>query len=173
MKSYLLPCSCSRRIAVAATQAGGVVRCSDCGAMLQVPRLGELARLETASGEPAGASAGAGGREWNAARAVMLAGVVTALLAATAAGWLRGRRAGVAPIDAAAIMSAVAAAPSDQVHESWLDFERNGIARPPVREEQRRLDQARLLHALEKAAWIVAAAGCLAAVAAALAAGRP
>lgn len=159
MMRYLLPCSCSRRIAVAAGQAGGSVRCPGCGADVAVPRLGELGRLEKVA---AGLAPGVSGRGWNAARACFFGGVVVAVGAAATASWLRGWRSNVAPLDEAAIQAAVAAAPVAQVHDSWLAFERFGIARPPVAEEERRVRHAQALRGLETVAWLVAAAGAAA-----------
>lgn len=169
MKRYLLPCSCSRRIAVTAAQAGGAVRCPGCGADVAVPRLGALGLLEAPVEEPAAAEA----RDWNAARALVLAGIIAATIAVAAAGWLRVRRSAVAPIDEPVIRTAVAAAPADQVHASWLEFKRQGIARPPGREEQRRQQHAQALAALEAVAWGAAVAGCLLAAAALIAERSP
>ncbi|MFM9057757.1 MAG: hypothetical protein ACKOSQ_01290 [Planctomycetaceae bacterium] len=45
------------------------------------------------------------------------------------------------------------------MHASWLEFARQGIVRPPLREEQRRLRHAQALAALETVAWIAAAIG--------------
>lgn len=165
MKRYLLPCRCSRTIVVTAAQAGGAVRCSACNADVVVPRLGALGSLEAEVDEPAGQPV----RDWNAGRALLLAGVVVALVAVVTAGWLRSRRAAVAPLDEPLIREAVAAAPSDEVHASWLEFARQGIGRPPLREEQRQLRHAQSLAALEMAAWIAAAAGCMLAIAALIA----
>lgn len=153
MTRYLLPCSCSRRIPVAAGQAGGAVRCPACGAECVVPRLGELARYETAVQEPGPA------RTWSGAQACILAGLVTAVGGAAIAGWLHARRTDVGPFHEQAFRDAVASAPADEVHESWLMFQRQGIARPPVTEELRRLARAQALRALETAGWIAAAAG--------------
>lgn len=160
MKRYLLRCPCSHQVVVAAGQAGGSVRCPECGSERVVPRLGELGRLEPAAAE----SADAGGRGWGAAQAWVFAGVATALVGAAVAGWLRGGRAGVAPLDEPAIRAAVAATGADQIHESWLAFEQQGIARPPWDEEQRRIRQAEALGVLEGVAWFAAAAGCVVAV---------
>jgi hypothetical protein len=50
--SYLLPCrSCGEKIRVGRQQAGQLVRCS-CGAPLEVPTFGGLARLETVESDP-------------------------------------------------------------------------------------------------------------------------
>ncbi|MFM9024971.1 MAG: hypothetical protein ACKON7_06490 [Planctomycetaceae bacterium] len=167
MTRYLLPCSCSRRIAVAAGQAGGSVRCPGCGAAVAVPRLGELGRLERDASGPEPADAGRG---WNAARACLLGGVVVAVGAAAAAAWRRGWRSAVAPLDQAAVRAAVAAAPVEQVHESWLVYERYGIGRPAVAEEERRVRQAQAIRGLETVAWLTAAAGAAAGVGGAIAA---
>jgi hypothetical protein len=169
MTSYLLPCSCSRRIAVAAGQAGGSVRCPGCGAALAVPRLGELGRLERVA---AGPEPGAAGRGWNAARACLLGGVVVAVGAAATASWLRAWRSNLAPLDESAVRAAVAAAPVGQVHESWLVYERFGIARPPIAEEERRVRHAQALRGLETVAWLAAAAGATAGVGGAVVAAR-
>jgi len=157
MNRYLIPCSCSRRIAVPASRAGGTVRCADCGASVAVPRLGELVRFEAAAPE----SAAPVGSAWSAARAWLLVGIVVMVAAAAAAGWLRGQRSAVAPLAADAIRAAVAAADVSLVHSSWLEFERQGIERPPVAEEVRRQRQAGGLAALERLAWLVAGLGAL------------
>lgn len=167
MTRYLLPCSCSRRIAVGASQAGGAVRCPACGAEVAVPRLGQLATLDRDHAEPAAVP-----RPWDAARAWLLVGVVVACGAALAAVMLRGWRSAGAPLDEQAVRSAVAAAPIAAVHESWLEFEQLGIVRPPVPEEERRVRQARALAGVETIAWLVAAAGASTAAAAAIAVGR-
>lgn len=165
MKRHLLPCTCSRRIEVTPAQAGGTVRCPGCGLELAVPRLGDLARLEAVSD----AAASATPRGWGPAQAGLLAGVVIAAGAATTAGWLHVRRTDVAPIDEAVIMQSVATAPAERVYEAWLNYERQGIARPPQAVEQRRTRQAESLATLERIAWAVSAVGtALAAVAALL-----
>jgi len=168
MKRYLLPCSCSRRIPVAAGQAGGSVRCPGCGAAVAVPRLGALSLLETVATGPVSAAAG---RAWSAPRACLLGGVVVALAAAAAATWLRGWRSRVSPLDESAIQAVVVAASADQAHQWWLEFERQGIVRPPLVEEQRRAEHARSLRGLETVAWLAAAAGAAAGLIGAVGAG--
>jgi hypothetical protein len=167
MTRYLLPCSCSRRIAVGASQAGGSVRCPACGGEVAVPRLGQLATLDRDHAEPDAVS-----RPWDAARAWLLVGVVVACGAVLVSVMLRGWRSAVAPLDEQAVRSAVAAAPIAEVHEAWLEFERLGIVRPPVPEEERRVRQARALAGVEAVAWLVVAAGAGTAAAAAIAVRR-
>lgn len=164
MKRYLLPCSCSSRTVVTAAQAGGAVCCPACAATLAVPRLRDLGGLEVAGTD----SPDPTGRGWDTGRACLLVGAAATVLAAVLAIWLRAGRAGLAPLDEQAIRVAVAAAGSDQVYAAWLEFERQGVARPPAPEERRRLRQAQALWTLEKAAWIVAVTGCIAAVAGAV-----
>ncbi len=155
MKRHLLSCTCSRRIEVAPAQAGGTVRCPECGLELAVPRLGDLARLEAV----ADAAAPPGGLGWGPAQACLLAGVVVAAGAAATAGWLHVRRLGVAPIDETAIVQSVATAPAERVYEAWLNYERRGIARPPQADELRCARQAESLATLAGIAWAVAAVG--------------
>ena len=155
MKRHLLPCPCSRRIEVAPAQAGGTVRCPDCGRELAVPRLGDLAGLEAVADRTASAPQAA----WGPAQACLLAGLVVAAVAAAAGGWLGLRRLGVAPVDEAAIVHSVATAPAERVFEAWLNYQRQGIARPPQADELRRFRQAESLAALARVAWAVAAAG--------------
>lgn len=166
MQRYLLPCSCSHRIPVAAAQAGGKVRCPDCGAERDVPRLGELSRLEVAAVESPSAGAG-----WGAAQACLMAGIVAVAVGLSAAVWLRALRSAAVPLDERAIRESAAVAPADEIHRSWLVFERQGIVRPPFAEEQRMLRQARMLSPLETGAWIVAGIGGAVAAAAFIAAG--
>lgn len=168
MTRYLLPCPCSCRIAVGAGQAGGTVRCPDCGTMVSVPRLGDLARLDRAGTEPVDAPA----RGWTAAQAGLRAGIIVACGAAALAAGLRTVRGGVAPIDEQGIRAAVAAAAADQVHASWQRLARQRLERPSEPEEDRRIRQAKALGALESVAWTMAAAGALVAVGAALVGGR-
>ena len=169
MKRHLLPCPCSHRIEIAAAQAGGTVRCPDCGRELAVPRLGELSRLETVT---SGATAPSG-RDWGGAQACLLVGLVVAIVAAATAGWLRGRRAGAARADDLAITESFVTAAVDRVHEKWLALERQGIARPPRADELRRVRQAESFASLERIAWVTAAAGVgLAAAAAPFVAAR-
>ncbi|MFM7108459.1 MAG: hypothetical protein ACKOZU_07665 [Planctomycetaceae bacterium] len=161
MKQHLLTCSCSHRIGVAAAQAGGSVRCPGCGAEVPVPRLGDLVRLEPAPTAPLARP----GRRWSAAHACLLAGVVVAAGTAGAAGWLRGRRATVAPFNERAIAESVSTAAADRVYEAWQTYDRQGIARQPMADEERRSRHAESLAVLERIAWAAAAAGALLAAA--------
>lgn len=163
MKRYLLPCSCTRRIEVAASQAGGSVRCPGCGADLHVPRLGRLQRFEVA--KPSAAPARRG---WGAAQACILAGFVIAAVSAATAGWLHVRRSALIAIDERAIAESVTTATADRVYVAWRVFETQGIARPPLVDEVRRFRQAESLAPLERIAWAAAAAGTALAVGAAL-----
>ena len=139
------------------------MRCDGCGANLDVPRLGTLVRLEPAATEPIPRAAA-----WTASKACLILGLVVLVVAAAAAGWLRGRRSAVAPLAEDAIRAAVSAADVAQVHASWLEYERQGIHRPPVAEEERRQRQAGGLAALERMAWFVAVLGGLTAAIAAV-----
>lgn len=168
MKRHLLPCSCSRRIEVAASQAGGTVICPGCGADLPVPRLRELSQLEVVSA----AGPVPPGRRWGAAHAWLLAGALVAASAAATACWLHGRRAAVAPFDERAIRAAVDAVAVEQVYEWWRNYERQGIARPALAEEERRARHATSLATLERIAWGVAAVGAVLSTAAAFVVGR-
>ncbi len=49
---YLLPCSCGQEIPVESSQAGQEIRCA-CGALVEVPTLRDLSRLERTPPEPA------------------------------------------------------------------------------------------------------------------------
>ncbi len=70
--SYLLPCSCGRKVPVEPRQAGQVVRCS-CGASLEVPTLLEMAALEGAEPE---AGARRPPRPWGVRQGLALLGAV-------------------------------------------------------------------------------------------------
>lgn len=81
---YLLTCSsCGASVAVGPSQAGGVVHC-ECGAPLDVPRLGELRSLP--SEHTTSAAHRRGG--WNARLGVLTAGLIAAAVLAAGAGWL-------------------------------------------------------------------------------------
>lgn len=162
MNRYLLPCSCSCRIAVTPGQAGGVVHCPACSAAVAVPRLGELGRLERDAG-PANARAAGG---WRTAHACALAGVILAVLAGGTAVWLGRSRGGLATVEERAFLAAAESATADQIHGSWLDLEARGIDRPPLAAERRRQAYADSLGGLEVVAWIVAAAAAAVAAAA-------
>lgn len=70
--SYLLPCSCGRKVPVEPRQAGQVVRCS-CGASLEVPTLLEMAALEAAEPDPGTRRPP---RPWGVRQALALLGAV-------------------------------------------------------------------------------------------------
>ena len=111
-------------------------------------------------------------RRWSTAEAWWLAGIAVTLMALATAGWLRGRRFGVAPLDEQLLRDTVVAAPIEQVHAAWLVFERQGIAQETLPEEQRRRQQATALGGLEIVAWCAAAAGAAVAAAATIPAWR-
>ena len=156
MSTYLLPCGCSASIEVGPGQAGGRVSCPACGAMVAVPRLGELARLPR--GRPPAPVAAA----WTAAHACLLGGCVVAATALAAAAYLGSTPAPL--FDAAAIRGAVTAAATPTVYREWQFLARSGVARPPLPEEQRLVTTARSGRAVAAVLLAVAAGGAAAAV---------
>lgn len=130
MKSFLLPCECSRPIVITTGQAGGVVTCPACGREVAVPKLRDFSRLEPVERGQSGPQTG-----WRLAHACMLAGGITAVLALAAAATL-----GVPPeatITSEAIRANVAAASDQQIFEAWKLLSQSGVARPPLPEEKR------------------------------------
>lgn len=77
---YLLPCSCGKTVSVSPSQAGGTAAC-DCGARLEVPRLGEMRQLPT---DESVAATAAG---WGFRQGVLTAGLMLAAALAAGAGW--------------------------------------------------------------------------------------
>ena len=74
--TYLLPCSCGKTIPVRPHQAGEMLSCI-CGAVLEVPTVLQMARLEQVPTEPAAAEPSA---PWGLRQSMVLLGVVIALL---------------------------------------------------------------------------------------------
>lgn len=94
---YLLPCSCGASIPVAASQAGGALRCEACQATLDVPRLRDLREL------PVEAVATRAGSGWSFRLGVLTAGVLLATALAAGAGYFAATEpAPPAPFDAEA-----------------------------------------------------------------------
>lgn len=85
MAEYLLPCSCGEKTVVSTAQAGDLVRCSACNAVLNVPALREVRALE-----PAGSRARTN-RSWEDHHRVAFLLSIVALACLAVAGflWLR------------------------------------------------------------------------------------
>ena len=90
--TYLLQCSCDKRVPVSPSQAGDRVRC-DCGAELEVPTLRKMRELPQAgdsggvsrqSGATAGNSRQSGG--WGVSQGVLTAGLLLAAILGAAGG---------------------------------------------------------------------------------------
>ena len=142
-------------VRAAPTRRGPRVSSRGTGAVLLVPRLGDVGRLEEAGGE----SAAPRGEGWDAGRACLFAGALAMLSAAAAAGWLHGMRFGRVAVDERVIREAVEKTPVDQIHDAWLQLEQKGLARLPWADEHRIQKRAEALGGTETVAWIVAAAG--------------
>jgi hypothetical protein len=174
---FLLPCTCSAQVPVTAGQAGGRAACAACGREIDVPRLRDLAGY--AVQQPHAAVAQRSGRS-GVGRGLLVAGSAAAIGAALLAvslvpvGGLFFRQ----PPTVAEIRSAVAAAPTVQVHEVWQSMARSGVGRPATQEELR-LQQfaahatgvARLLWGISGVGLVTALAGAAIALSARVAGG--
>jgi hypothetical protein len=158
MKIFFLPCGCGSTIAVAAGQAGGQVRCDQCGATVLVPRLGDLARLAVPAAGPATPH-----RRWTIGHACLLAGAAVAAMAAVGAVCITAPTA--AAVDVAGIRQAVSKASDGEVYRVWKQLARSGVARPPLHQERRLEQIARVAGAMSR--WLVGLAVIGVAVAAA------
>jgi hypothetical protein len=80
---YLLPCSCGQQVVVEPRQAGEMTSCS-CGAMLHVPTLLDMRKLELAE-QKSTASARA---DWGPKQQLRMLGIVLLAAALGIGGWL-------------------------------------------------------------------------------------
>lgn len=156
-KTYLLVCGCAATVSVGPGQAGGEVACPRCGAVLAVPRLGELARLPMAAPE-----LGGHGGSWTSAHGCVLGGSLAALLAVVAASYLS--MAPRPPVEAAMIRAGVAAASTTDIYKAWQALARSGVSRPTMADEERIVQVARSARAVAGVLWTVAAIGAAVAV---------
>ena len=156
-KTYLLACRCAATVAVGPGQAGGEVACPRCGAVITVPRLGELSRLPTAAPE-----SGVHGGSWTTAHGCLLGGSLAALLAVAAASYL-----GMAPrppVEADMIRASVAAASTTDIYKAWQALARSGVSRPTMADEERIVQVARSARSVAGVLWTVAAIGAAVAI---------
>jgi hypothetical protein len=82
---YLLPCPCGQQIVVQPRQAGETISCS-CGALLQVPTLLDMTRLEQAAPEPVAPSPPP--EAWGLRHRLLLLGVFLVAAAVVGVVWL-------------------------------------------------------------------------------------
>jgi len=178
MTRHLLPCpECGGVIPVAAGQAGDEVICGGCGAAVTVPRLGDLTRLPRTDGSGGHAESGgsrAGGRhragpqgQWTAAHACLWSGLVVAALAGGVAALLASLPKPI--INEEGILQAHRTGSIVDVHRVWKEHYQNGVARPPMPDEQavQQLMQAR--EGMIRTLWLGASAGGVLATAAGIA----
>lgn len=144
---YVVSCGCAAAIRVTAGQAGDTVRCPACGGDVVVPRLRDLAEFTAAEAvEPTGRRQRGRGH-WDLGRGVVLAGVATALVAATLAaglGWLSTRSA-TGPAATDALRAAVHQAPIGEIHAAWRTVAGMGVRRPLTDDEVREQQFARTM----------------------------
>ena len=146
MKTFLLPCGCGSTIAVASGQAGGEARCDQCGATVPVPRLGDLARFAAPTAGPGGPQ-----RRWTIGHACVLAGAVVAVMAAVGAFSISSPSA--TAVDVEGVRQAVSKASDGEVYRVWKQLARSGVARPPLHQERRLEQIARVAGAMSR--WLV------------------
>ena len=161
-KTYLLACRCAATVAVGPGQAGGEVACPRCGAVITVPRLGELSRLPTAAPE-----SGVHGGSWTTAHGCLLGGSLAALLAVAAASYL-----GMAPrppVEADMIRAGVAAASTTDIYKAWQALARSGVSRPTMADEERIVQVARSARSVAGVLWTAAAIATAVAIGGAIA----
>lgn len=162
MTTYLLPCECSADVAVTAGQAGGRVTCRQCGRELEVPKLGNLARLPRHD-----AAARPGTVGWRPAQAVVFLGAIASAGALLASLWIAPRATGV--LDERALRAAVQSVDDLTAYRVWSEgLARAGVRRPPAEEELALLRQSRFADGMRGILHLVAACGALATLAAGL-----
>lgn len=152
MKSFLLPCDCSRPIEITAGQAGGVATCPACGREVAVPKLRDFSRLEPVERGEAGPRAG-----WRLGHACMLAGGITAVLA-----WAGAATLSMPPqptITAETIRANVAAANDRQIFEAWKALSQSGVARSPLPEEKRLQQRSHFWGGLSRGLLVIGGLG--------------
>ncbi len=160
---FLIPCACSARVAVTTGQAGGTIDCPACGQRVEIPRLRDLASLAV----PPTPSAVVPRTGWDAARGLVFAGALIAILGAILAtsliriGGLFFRQ----PASVAAIRAAVRSAPVGEVHAAWKTSSTMGVRRPPTEEELRLQQFAKTSSGIETVGWGLACIGVVIAVA--------
>ncbi|MGI9177721.1 MAG: hypothetical protein ACR2IT_07685 [Pirellulales bacterium] len=160
---FLIPCACSARVAVTAGQAGDTIACPACGQPVAIPRLRDLASFAS----PPASSAVAQRTGWDAARGLVFAGALTAILGAilatslTRIGGLFFRQ----PASVAAIRAAVRSAPVGDVHAAWKASSTMGVHRPPTEEELRLQQFAKTSSGIETVGWGLACIGGVIAIA--------
>lgn len=98
MSAYFLTCSCGKKVAVDAGQAGGRATCT-CGQQLDVPTLRNLRHLPRAEPE-AGKSRPTAGAAWNMKKGFVAAGLIIAGLLTAYALWNRFTEPAVPKFDA-------------------------------------------------------------------------
>lgn len=161
MKSFFLPCACGSRIPVGPGQAGGQVRCDRCGAVCDVPRLGDLARHAVQESPAAVAP-----RRWTIAHACLVGGCATAVIAVVAAMFMAGPA--TPPVDVTGVRDAVSKASAGEVYRVWKQMSRSGVARPPLAHERRLEQMARVANAMSRWLMGLSVLGGVVAVASAL-----
>jgi hypothetical protein len=126
MAEYLLPCDCGEKTVVATAQAGDLVRCTACNAVLNVPTLRELRQLE-----PAGSRA-LTNRSWEDHHRLAFLLSVVALACLAVAGFLWLRLPEVVPQPTASdFQNAVDASSPIYLFEAYKAM-RQGIASTPI-----------------------------------------
>lgn len=155
-RSYLVPCTCSARVAVTAGQAGGRIACPACGASIDVPRLRDLGQYQAAA-----ATSGRHHSVWDASRGLLFAGAAIALVAAVAAASVARIGGGMFPQPPTddMIRVAVRAAPIVDVHTAWQSIAVSGVQRPPTEDEIRIGQFARTALGISRVLWVVAGVG--------------
>lgn len=123
-----------------------------------VPRLGDLARFAAPTAVPGGPH-----RRWTLGHAFLLAGAAVAVMAALGAVSITSPT--VAAVDVEGIRQAVSKASDGEVYRVWKQLARSGVARPPLLQEQRLEQMARVVGAMSR--WLVGLAVIGVAVAAA------
>lgn len=154
MKSFLLPCECSRPIMITTGQAGGVVTCPACGREVAVPKLRDFSRLELVERGQSGPRTG-----WRLAHACLLAGGITAVLA-----WAGAATLSVPPqatITAETIRANVAAASDRQIFEAWKALSQSGVARPPLPDEKRLQQRSHFWEGVSRGLLVIGGLGAV------------
>ena len=130
MKTYLLPCDCSREIPVTAADAGGSVPCPQCGRQVDVPKLRNLGSLRQVVAGDAPVA-----RRWTAGHSTVLVGL---LLAATTGMLSMLFPAPPAPqVDLDDLRRTLAATPYANIYGIWVtEMRQRQIAPKPTPAEE-------------------------------------
>lgn len=156
-KRYRLPCACSATVPVVPGQAGGRATCPACGAVIDVPRLRDLAGY--AVGEPAEAAA-----PWSRSRAWLLVMAAVAAAAAVAAFVVPRFMAPPRLVpDESAIRAAIDAVDAATIYKAWQAMRGSGIDRGALPEELRLQQAAGSTSRVVMLLWGIAAVTALAA----------